>query len=183
VVPVNVLSSGDRTGGSNAPGTVDGVDSGAGARTSGEPWIVDGPCTPASTGDGALVGPDGIVDASFASSGDSAGPRGANGDTPPIIVALSGVVVWADACGPFGVWAVTGGCGPFVEGGVGFADACGPFGATGGGACVDDCGPIIVAFEANAGGGVGCVDDGGPFGANAGVCVDDCGPIIVAFGA
>ncbi len=115
IVPMNVLGNGVLIGGIRAPGTVDGADKGgggvgcAGARTSGDvaPCIVDGPCGPASvTGEGAVVGPDGIVAAIFASSGDSAGPRGAaNGDTPPIIVALSGVGVDATGwccpdCGP-----------------------------------------------------------------------------------
>lgn len=116
VVPMNVLSNGVWIGGIKAPGTVDGADRGgggvgcAGARTSGDvaPCIVDGPCGPASvTGEGAGVGPAGIVAAIFASSGDSAGPRGAaNGDTPPIIVALSGfgaevgLGCCCPACGP-----------------------------------------------------------------------------------
>ncbi len=111
VVPMNVLSNGVLIGGISAPGTVDGADRGgggvgcAGARTSGDvaPCIVVGPCGPASvTGEGP-VGPDGIVAAICASSGDSAGPRGAaNGDTPPIIVALSGfgAEVGLDWCWP-----------------------------------------------------------------------------------
>lgn len=102
VVPMNVLISGVWSGGINAPGTVEGGDSGgggvgcAGARTSRDvaPGIVNGPCGPASTmGAGGAVGPDGIVAAIVACSGDRAGPRGAaNGETPPIIVAVGGFV-------------------------------------------------------------------------------------------